>query len=146
MGDHYVVTGGWDGSAPEQSLSTVAKYSQSGLVEYLPSLNQRRWGHACSSFIRDSGETVGFIHIIKYQHFIIIIIIIIQVLLVTGGAHYPHPGRSWTRLDSTEILVTPGGSWRTLTTARLPSPRYYLRAGTANNVVYIFGENCLNVL
>ena len=68
----------------------------------------------------------------------------IQVLLVTGGVH--EPGGTYTRLDSTEILVTPGGSWRTLTTARLPSPRSGLRAGTANNVVYIFGENCLNVL
>ena len=67
----------------------------------------------------------------------------IQVLLVTGGAHYPG---TYTYLDSTEILETPGGSWRTLTTARLPSPRSYLRAGTANNVVFIFGENCLNVL
>merc|ERR1712062_305503 len=58
--------------------------------------------------------------------------------MVTGGAHYP--GEIWTRLDSTEILVvTPGGSWRTLTTARLPSPREGLRAGTANNVVFVFG-------
>lgn len=114
VGDHYVVTGGYDG--PERALSTVANYSQSGLVEYLPSLNQRRLGHACSSFISDSGETV---------------------LLVTGGLHWP--GGTFTPLDSTEILVTPGGSWRTLTTARLPSPRAGLQAGSANNVVYIFG-------
>merc|ERR1719507_524340 len=113
MGDHYVVTGGLDRSAPEDALSTVAKYSRSGLVEYLPSLNTRRHSHACSSFISDSGETV---------------------LLVTGGGHVPV-----TMLDSTEILVTPGGSWRTLTTARLPSPRFGLRAGIANNVVYVFG-------
>ena len=65
----------------------------------------------------------------------------IQVLLVSGGAYYP-----WgltTRLDSTEILETPGGSWRTLTTARLPSPRSYLSAGTANNIVFVFGKNYL---
>ena len=68
----------------------------------------------------------------------------IQVLLVTGGHHYP--GGTWTRLDSTEILETSGGSWRTLTTARLPSPRYDLRAGTANNIVIVFGKKCLNVL
>ena len=61
VGDHYVVTGGYDESAPDSYLSTVANYSQSGLVEYLPSLNQRRLDHACSSFISDSGETVGFI-------------------------------------------------------------------------------------
>jgi len=116
VGDHYIVTGGVDYMAPERALSTVANYSQSGLVDYLPSLNTRRYYHACSSFISDNGETV---------------------LLVTGGLHVP--GRTQTLLDSTEILVTPGGSWRTLTTARLPSPTVGLRAGTANNVVYIFG-------
>ena len=60
VGDHYIVTGGFDDTAPESTLTTVAKYSQSGLVEYLPSLNQRRQDHACSSFISDDGETVGF--------------------------------------------------------------------------------------
>ena len=68
----------------------------------------------------------------------------IQVLLVMGGVHYPDQGQTLNRLDSTEILVTPGKSWRTLT-ARLPSPTSSLRAGTANNVVFIFGENCLTV-
>ena len=68
----------------------------------------------------------------------------IKVLLVTGGGHYP--GGITTRLDSTEILETSGGSWRTLTTARLPSPRAGLRAGTANNIVFVFGKNCLNGL
>ena len=61
VGDHFIVTGGEDSSAPEGTLRTVAKYSQSGLVEYLPSLNQRRAYHACSRFISDSGETVGSI-------------------------------------------------------------------------------------
>ena len=68
LGDHYIVTGGYDSEAPERALNTVAKYSQSGLVDYLPSLNTRRYDHACSSFISDSGETVGFINIIKYHH------------------------------------------------------------------------------
>ena len=68
----------------------------------------------------------------------------IQVLLVTGGGH--EPGGTYTRLDSTEILQSPGGSWRTLTTARLPSPRSGLRAGTAQNTIFLFGKNCLNVL
>ena len=68
----------------------------------------------------------------------------IQVLLVTGGKHYP--GGTRTMLDSTEIMKTGGGSWRTLTTARLPSPREGLRAATVNNVVYIFGENNFNVV
>jgi len=127
VGDHYIVTGGYDYAAPEDALNTVAKYSQSGLVDYLPSLNTRRHNHACSSFISDSGETV---------------------LMVTGGGQWSE---TYTRLDSTEILVSPGRSWRTLTTARLPSPRLGLRAGTANNVVYVFGgydsnDNALNTI
>ena len=139
MGDHYIVTGGFDIDAPERALNTVAKYSQSGLVDYLPSLNQRRYDHACSSFISDSGETVGFRNTLKYLHFIFNI----QVLLVSGGAH--RSGGTWTLLDSTEILGldAPVGSWRTLTTARLPSPRYDLKAKTANNLVFVFGKNCL---
>ena len=67
----------------------------------------------------------------------------IQVLLVTGGAHYP--GGTYTNLDSTEILQSGAGSWRTLNTARLPTPRDGLRAGTAQNV-FLFGKNCLDVL
>ena len=69
----------------------------------------------------------------------------IQVLMVTGGEYWP--GGTFTELDSTEILVvSPGRSWRTLITARLPSPGAGLRAGTANNVVFVFGKICLNVL
>merc|ERR1711971_306081 len=49
VGDHYVVTGGYDSSAPDLALNTVAKYSQSGLEGYLPSLNTRRYEHACST-------------------------------------------------------------------------------------------------
>ena len=68
----------------------------------------------------------------------------IQVLLVTGGKHFP--GGTATKLDSTEILETPGVSWRILTTASLPSPRNALRAGTVNNVLFIFGTTVSNVL
>ena len=67
---------------------------------------------------------------------------IIQVLLVTGGRHYDrHLG-----LDSTEILENPSGrgsTWRTLDTARLLRKDH--RAVTANNVVFLFGRNCLCV-
>ena len=68
----------------------------------------------------------------------------IKVLLVTGGARY-YATPSQERLDSTEILEFPAGSWRTLTNAQLPSPRSALRAGTVNNDVFIFGKTCLNV-
>ena len=67
---------------------------------------------------------------------------IIQVLLVTGGGH--KQGGTEIRLDSTEILEAPGRSWKTLTTARLPSPRWALLGGTVNNVVFIFGKKSLN--
>ena len=67
----------------------------------------------------------------------------IQVLLVTGGLHWPL--ETHTDLDSTEMLESPDRSWRTLTTARLPSPTLGLRAGTANNIVFVFGKNYLNV-
>ena len=60
MGDEFIVTGGHDQGAGD-ALATVAKYSQSGFLQYLPSLNQKRDNHACSSFISDSGDTVGFI-------------------------------------------------------------------------------------
>ena len=68
----------------------------------------------------------------------------IQVLLVTGGAHYP--GGTYTNLDSTEILQSGAEFWRTLNTARLPTPRRGLRAGTAQNTIFLFGKSCLNVL
>ena len=55
MSDHLVVTGGYG------HRRTVAKYNESGLIDYLPSLNQGRYNHACSSFISASGETVEFI-------------------------------------------------------------------------------------
>ena len=63
-----------------------------------------------------------------------------QVLLVTGGYNRV------SLLDSTEILETPDRSWRTLTTARLPSPRYEMTAGSVNNVVFMFGGDYLNIL
>ena len=72
----------------------------------------------------------------KYQHFIPKI----KVLLVTGGKlRSDDYGGKEVLLDSTEILKTPDDSW--ITTARLPSPRYSLRAGTVNNNVFIFGKN-----
>ena len=62
---------------------------------------------------------------------------------MSGGASWHED--AWTWMDTTEILETPGGSWRTLTTARLPSGRTGPRAATVNNVVFLFGKNCLTV-
>ena len=64
---------------------------------------------------------------------------ILQVLLVTGGLHWP--GGRYTRLDSTELLVMGAAKWRIITTGKLPSPRYGLRAATLLNTVYLLGKN-----
>ena len=42
--------------------ATVARYSLSGDIEYLASLNQGRYHHACSKFYTASGETVSGEH------------------------------------------------------------------------------------
>ena len=64
--DYYVVTGGLDSSAPEGALNSLTVLS----TEYAysltrgsegPSLNTRRFAHACSSFISEIEKTVGFI-------------------------------------------------------------------------------------
>ena len=56
--ENFIVTGGLDESAQDGALNTVAKYSQMGLVEFLPTLNERRAGHACASFLNDKRQTV----------------------------------------------------------------------------------------
>ena len=58
--DYYVVTGGLDSSAPEGALNFVVFYSLTRGSEG-PSLNTRRFAHACSSFISEIEKTVGFI-------------------------------------------------------------------------------------
>ena len=62
----------------------------------------------------------------------------LQVLLVTGGEIQPK-GRT-ILIDSTEMLVLEDTEWRTLSTARLPSPRYRIGAATIDNQVFIFGK------
>ena len=61
--------------------------------------------------------------------------------MVTGGVIQPNG--TYINLDSTETLVLEDTEWRTLPTARLPSPRYYLEAATLDNKVFIFGKNIL---
>ena len=58
IGDKYVVTGGRNPSR-YAGISTVAEYSQSGFVKYLTPMNEPRWGHACSKFVTDNGDTVS---------------------------------------------------------------------------------------
>ena len=58
VGDHYMVTGGFEPSLDDKALDTVAEYSQTGFVRYLPNMKQRRAYHSCSSFINGDEETV----------------------------------------------------------------------------------------
>ena len=52
MDGKFVVTGG------KQSKSTVAEFTEGGTVKYLPRLKTGRYGHACSTFNNDNGDTV----------------------------------------------------------------------------------------
>ena len=44
LGDHVVITGG------QITKTTVSKYDEEGWVEDMPSLNQGRYSHGCTSF------------------------------------------------------------------------------------------------
>ena len=59
--------------------------------------------------------------------------------MVTGGT-IDHTGGE-RPIDSTEMLVLEDMIWRTLPSARLPSPRYLMVAATLDNKVFIFGKN-----
>ena len=48
VGENYIITGGYDTSEDDNALETVAEYSQTGFVRYLPNMIQRRCSHACS--------------------------------------------------------------------------------------------------
>ena len=41
-------------------MKTVAEFTETGQVTYLPDLQEGRYWHACSKFVDDSGETVSF--------------------------------------------------------------------------------------
>ena len=64
MQGHFVVTGGYDPSQPEWALTTVAKYSPSGFVGYLPAMPGGRYGHACSRYISSKGEEVRIMMVV----------------------------------------------------------------------------------
>ena len=52
MDRKFVVTGGY------WSKSKVAEFTEAGTVKYLPRLKTGRYGHACSTFDNDNGDTV----------------------------------------------------------------------------------------
>ena len=59
LDEKFIVMGGYEPSEADRVLKTVAEYSETGFVRYLPNMIQGRQKHACSSFINGNGETVG---------------------------------------------------------------------------------------
>ena len=59
MDDTFLVTGGWDESAPDRALNSVVRYNSQGVYEVLPSLTVRRYFHACATYLNDNGQRVS---------------------------------------------------------------------------------------
>ena len=59
LGDSYVVSGGKDRSVHRNAHQTVVQYSIQGKVTYLAKMRTGRYGHGCSKYVNDNGETVG---------------------------------------------------------------------------------------
>ena len=59
MDDTFIVTGGYDRSALDWALNSVVRYNSQGVSEVLPSLTVRRYGHACSSYLKENGQRVS---------------------------------------------------------------------------------------
>ena len=59
--DTFIVTGGFDESVPDWALNSVVRYNSQGVYEDpdLPSLNERRYRHACASYLNDNGQRVS---------------------------------------------------------------------------------------
>merc|ERR1712154_79101 len=49
--DTFIVTGGWDDSAPDRALKSVVRYNSQGESKVLPSLTVGRYNHACGSYL-----------------------------------------------------------------------------------------------
>ena len=58
MDRKFVVTGGY------RSKSKVAEFTEGGTVKYLPNLREGRFGHACSTFDNDNGDTVRVYYVV----------------------------------------------------------------------------------
>ena len=61
MDDKFVVTGGSD-QYLSMASKKVAEYTEAGAVSYMPNMKTARYGHACSKFVNDDGDTVSFIN------------------------------------------------------------------------------------
>ena len=58
MDDTFIITGGYDKSAPDRALNSVVRYNSQGESEVLPSLTVRRMNHACASYLNGDGKRV----------------------------------------------------------------------------------------
>ena len=54
MNGNFIVTGGLD------RKKTVAEFTETGQVTYLPDLQEGRYDHACSKVVAENGGTVSF--------------------------------------------------------------------------------------
>ena len=67
---------------------------------------------------------------------------------MTGGVQ--KQGKSWTNLDSTELMVykeedfANRKKWKLLDSARLPSATRGFKAASLNNSIFLFGEKYFN--
>ena len=149
--------GGWNGDG---DTSSVIRYDLSGVVETLPSLINRRSGHACTNFMvtiwrleskdlvsmsagfeGEEGQKVSIIHPSKLiQEFGFLLWFrqtghgLFQTFLVTGG--YQNWGLGY--LSSTELLTVGDTAWQSA--GPLPSNLNGLSCITLDNVPYALGN------
>ena len=58
--DKFIVMGGHHSSAGR----TVAEFSETGEVSYLPNMIRARYMHACSKFVNSKGQTVSLYYLL----------------------------------------------------------------------------------
>ena len=57
--DELIITGGYDEDEDHYALNSVVRYNSQGESEVLPSLTERRWGHACATYLNGDGKRVS---------------------------------------------------------------------------------------
>jgi len=111
ISNSVIITGGTIIIGDVKTRRTVSRYSTSGHVQDLPSLNQGRDRHGCGYYRDDSGD---------------------QVFLVAGGKD-----DSFNRLNSAEKLTSTSSAW--VMVNNLPRKMTGLRGVTLGGVLYMTG-------
>ena len=91
---------------------SVQRYDKDGFVETLPDMNEARFHHGCSSYLRDDKK----------------------VYIVTGG----RPSAQEDFISSTEVLTEGNTEWRL--TGNLPAGLFVGRMATLDNRVFFLGR------